>query len=50
MVAGLTTKDIAAELELTINTIRSYTQALMEKLGAHTRVQAIVFAQKRHLI
>lgn len=48
--AGLTTKDIATELQLTINTVRSYTQALMEKLGAHTRVQAIVLAQKRHLI
>lgn len=50
MAAGLPTKDIAAELQLAINTVRSYTQSLMEKLGAHTRVQAIVFAQKRQLI
>lgn len=48
--AGKTTRDIAAELELTVNTVRSYTQALMEKLGAHTRVQAIVLAQKMRLI
>jgi DNA-binding NarL/FixJ family response regulator len=50
MAAGRTTKDIAIELELTVNTVRSYTQALMEKLGAHTRVQAIVLAQQRQLI
>jgi two-component system, NarL family, response regulator DesR len=50
MAAGLTTKDIAVELRLTVNTVRSYTQSLMERLDAHTRVQAIVFAQKRQLI
>ncbi|MDT7625245.1 MAG: hypothetical protein QOF99_6146 [Pseudonocardiales bacterium] len=50
MAAGMTTKDIAEQLDLTVNTVRSYTQALMEKLGAHTRVQAIVYAQKLQLI
>jgi DNA-binding NarL/FixJ family response regulator len=50
MAAGMTTREIADELELTVNTIRTYTQAVMEKLGAHTRVQAIVFAQKLQLI
>jgi DNA-binding NarL/FixJ family response regulator len=50
MARGRTTRDIAAELELTVNTVRSYTQALMEKLGAHTRVQAIVLAQQQQLI
>jgi two-component system, NarL family, response regulator DesR len=50
MAAGTTTKDIAEQLDLTVNTVRSYTQALMEKLGAHTRVQAIVYAQKLQLI
>ncbi|MFR9804441.1 response regulator [Pseudonocardia sp. RS010] len=50
MAAGMTTRDIAAELALSINTIRTYTQALMTKLGAHTRVQAIVFAQQLQMI
>jgi two-component system response regulator DesR len=50
MARGRTTKDIATELELTVNTVRSYTQALMEKLGAHTRIQAIVLAQQQQLI
>ncbi|WP_328306299.1 response regulator transcription factor [Actinomycetospora sp. NBC_00405] len=50
MAAGMTTRDIAAELDLTLNTIRTYTQALMTKLGAHTRVQAIVFAQRLQMV
>ncbi|QJY44780.1 response regulator [Pseudonocardia broussonetiae] len=50
MAAGLTTRDIAAELDLSLNTIRTYTQALMTKLGAHTRVQAIVFARQLQMI
>jgi len=50
MAAGMATRDIAAELDLSLNTIRTYTQALMTKLGAHTRVQAIVFAQRLQLI
>ncbi|CAN5380510.1 response regulator transcription factor [soil metagenome] len=47
---GMTSKAIAKELNLTVNTVRSYTQALMLKLGAHTRVQAVVTAQKLGLI
>jgi DNA-binding NarL/FixJ family response regulator len=47
---GMTTKAIAKELDLTVNTVRSYTQALMLKLGAHTRVQAVVTGQKMGLI
>jgi two-component system response regulator DesR len=50
MAARKTTKEIAVELHVTINTVRSYTQALMEKLGAHTRVQAIVYGQRFQLI
>ncbi|BBG00962.1 MULTISPECIES: response regulator [Pseudonocardia] len=50
MAAGTTTRDIAAELELSLNTIRTYTQSLMTKLNAHTRVQAVVFAQQMQLI
>lgn len=50
MAAGMTTRDIADELELSVNTVRTYTQSLMTKLDAHTRVQAIVFAQQRHLV
>lgn len=50
MAGGLTTRDIADELALSINTVRTYTQSLMTRLGAHTRVQAIVRAQQLQLI
>ena len=50
MAAGLTTRDVAAELDLSLNTVRTYTQALMSKLGAHTRVQAVVAAQRLQMI
>lgn len=47
---GMATKAIAGDLGLTQNTVRSYTQNLMERLGAHTRVQAVVTAQRMGLI
>ncbi|MGD9525407.1 response regulator [Pseudonocardia sp.] len=50
MAMGMTTRDVAEELHLSVNTVRSYTQTLMEKLGAHTRVQAIVQARRLQLI
>lgn len=50
MASGLTTRTVAAELHLSINTVRSYTQSLMEKLGAHTRVQAIVMAKRMQIL
>lgn len=50
MAVGLTTREVALELHLSLNTVRSYTQALMEKLGAHTRVQAIVLAKRMDII
>ncbi len=50
MAQGLTTHEIADRLQLATNTVRSYTQSLMMKLHAHTRVQAIVAARRLHLI
>jgi DNA-binding NarL/FixJ family response regulator len=50
MAQGLTTHEIADRLQLATNTVRSYTQSLMVKLHAHTRVQAIVAARRLHLI
>lgn len=50
MAAGATTREIAATLGLTVNTVRTYTQSLMTRLDAHTRVQAIVRAQQLRLI
>lgn len=50
MAQGLTTNDISQELGLTVNTIRSYAQALMQKLDVHSRIQLIVKARDMRLI
>lgn len=50
MSGGVSTAQIADELGLTVNTIRTYIQSLMEKLGARTRIQAVVAAQQRGLV
>ena len=47
---GLGTTDIAEELGLTRNTVRSYAQALMSKLQVHTRIQLVVTARQLRLV
>lgn len=47
---GLSTREIGTALGLRTNTVRSYTQSLMEKLQAHNRVQLVVVANRLHLI
>ena len=41
---GLTTKAIAAELFLSVNTIRNYVQSVLNKLEAHSKLQAVAIA------
>lgn len=38
---GLSNKTIAAELYLSLNTIRNYVQAVLTKLGAHSKLEAV---------
>jgi DNA-binding NarL/FixJ family response regulator len=33
-----------------VNTIRSYVQSLLAKLGAHTRIEAVTTARRHRLI
>jgi DNA-binding NarL/FixJ family response regulator len=47
---GNTTREIGGEMGLTVNTVRSYIQTLMNKLDAHSRVQLTVKARELHLI
>jgi DNA-binding NarL/FixJ family response regulator len=47
---GMSTREIGTALGLRTNTVRSYTQSLMEKLQAHNRVQLVVVANRLHLI
>lgn len=47
---GKTTDDISRELQLTRNTVRSYTQAVLGKLQARSRVEALAVARRLKLI
>lgn len=48
--SGLTSRQAAAELCLSVNTVRSYVQSALLKLGAHTRIEAISIARRRGLL
>jgi DNA-binding CsgD family transcriptional regulator len=47
---GLSTKQIARELGIQIDTVRNHIGALFRSLGVHTRLQAVVEARRRGLI
>jgi len=47
---GMSTREIGTALGLRTNTVRSYTQSLMEKLQAHNRVQLVITARRLRLI
>jgi DNA-binding NarL/FixJ family response regulator len=44
--AGASTKRIAEDLDLTVETVRSHVKRVLRKLGAHTRAEAIEIAQR----
>lgn len=46
---GYDNQQIAAELELSANTVRNYLANVFEKLGVHTRAEAVVWARARGL-
>ena len=48
--AGESNKDIAAELFLSVNTVRNHIQRISQKLGAHSRLDAVVTAVQFGLI
>ena len=47
---GLSNKEIAGELFLSANTVRNHVQRLSSKLGAHSRLEAVVLAVRAGLI
>ncbi len=50
MALGRTSKEIAAELYLAENTVRSYTQSLLTKLHARNRIEALAIARGLRLL
>ena len=49
MAKGRSNNVIAAELELSVRTVRNYITCLYEKLGVHSRAEAVVWARERGL-
>jgi two-component system nitrate/nitrite response regulator NarL len=47
---GLSTSDMAARLVVTTNTVRNHVQAILTKLGAHSKLEAVVIATRGGLI
>jgi DNA-binding NarL/FixJ family response regulator len=47
---GGTNKAIAAELHLSVNTVRNYVQSVLTKLGAHSKLEAVATAVRAGII
>jgi DNA-binding NarL/FixJ family response regulator len=47
---GKTSQDVAAEMSLSVHTVRNHLQAVMRKLDAHSRLEAVAKAVRRGLI
>jgi DNA-binding NarL/FixJ family response regulator len=47
---GHTNKVIAAELYLSVNTVRNYVQSTLSKLGAHSKLEAVAAAVREGII
>ena len=50
LAAGATNKAIAAELHLSVNTVRNYVQSVLTKLGAHSKLEAVSTAVREGII
>ncbi|HVW31201.1 MAG TPA: LuxR C-terminal-related transcriptional regulator, partial [Acidimicrobiia bacterium] len=48
--AGMSNRAIAENLTLSVNTVRTQFQRLLEKLGAHSKLEAVAVARDRGLI
>ena len=47
---GLTNKEIAAQLEISLESVKSHIKIILEKLGVASRTEAASIAQKKHLL
>jgi PAS domain S-box-containing protein len=50
MALGLTNRDIATQLYLSVNTIRGHVQHILDKLGAHSKLEAVAIAARQGLV
>ena len=47
---GLTNKDIASQLDISLESVKSHIKIILEKLGAASRTEAASIAQRKHLL
>ena len=47
---GLSNKEIAAKLHMSVDTERTHMMNILNKLGVHSRIQALVFATRHGLV
>lgn len=47
---GLSTTDMAARLVVSTNTVRNHVQSILTKLGAHSKLEALVIATRGNLL
>jgi DNA-binding NarL/FixJ family response regulator len=47
---GLTNQGIADRLVLSVHTVRTHVQAILTKLGAHSKLEAVAIAKRRRLL
>jgi putative two-component system response regulator len=50
MTEGLSNKVIAARLDLRLNTVRNHVQRILNKLGSHSKLEAVATARRRGLL
>jgi putative two-component system response regulator len=50
MTQGLSNKIIATRLDLRLNTVRNHVQRILNKLGAHSKLEAVATARRRGLL
>ena len=48
MTRGFSNREIATEIHLSENTIKTHVQEIFRKLGVHNRVEAVMTATKHH--
>jgi len=47
---GLSNRDIAGRLFLSVNTVRTHVQRILEKLPAHSKLEAVAIARRRGIL
>lgn len=47
---GLSTRALADELSISVATVRSHVESVLQKLGVHSRLQAVIVASRKGLL